>query len=833
MSEHNTTETKKKTLTLSKGASSQAGGSAGHVRQSFSHGRSKTVTVEVKRRREIQRPGAAASSAAPSSSAATIATPEIPAGLTQAEWESRMRIARKAAQQTRDAEAEQASAPSHAAESEPLSYGARVVAPPPAPEEPFIPLTDLLNPDPEVEMARERAKAKALPDKEVFLSEDDEDEESLSKKDGRKGAATARKGLAPKRRESRLVVHKVLIEEVFESDTLEEPAQPALPRSPLKAKRKEKKAFAPPARVIRDIIIPESITVQELSNRMAVRGAELVKALMKEGMLVTINQSIEGDVAQLLVEQFGHIPKRVNEADVETALEGDVDRPEDLQPRPPVVTIMGHVDHGKTSLLDALRETDVVSKEAGGITQHIGAYQVELPSHKKITFIDTPGHAAFSEMRARGAKVTDIVIVVVAANDGIKEQTVEAINHIKAAGVPMIVAINKMDLPDANADRVRHELLNHSIVVESLGGDTLCVEVSAKARQNLDKLLEAILLQAEMLDLKANPKRPAHGTVIEAQMQHGLGPVATVLVQQGTLKVGDLFVAGTQLGRVRSLLNEKGKKQKQAVPAEPIQVIGFNVVASAGDTLHVVKNEAQAREILDYRIARQKDQQEALQKPKSTSVEDFFEQKGDHKELAVIIKADVHGSLEAIQSSLLKVATDEASIRILHAGVGAITESDVILASASKAIIIGFNVRANPQAKKLVERDQALLRYYAIIYNVIDDMKALLGGMLAPTIHEEYIGQAEIRNVFNITKSGKVAGCMVTDGFVKRGAKLRLLRDNVVIHEGPLKTLKRFKDEVKEVRQGYECGMAFENYQDIREGDIIECFETKEVARTL
>ncbi|WP_218823832.1 translation initiation factor IF-2 [Inquilinus limosus] len=588
-------------------------------------------------------------------------------------------------------------------------------------------------------------------------------------------------------------------------------------------------------KIAREVVVPEVITVQELANRMAERGGDVVKSLMRMGVMATITQSIDADTAELVVAEFGHKVKRVAESDVEIGLRGDEDVAENLQPRPPVVTIMGHVDHGKTSLLDALRHTNVVSGEAGGITQHIGAYQVQVASGQRVTFIDTPGHAAFTEMRARGANTTDIVVLVVAANDGVMPQTIEAIRHARAAEVPIIVAINKIDLPDAKPERVRTELLQHEIVVEEMGGETLDVPVSAKTGQGLDKLVEAILLQAEVLDLKANPDRPAEGTVVEAKLERGRGSVATVLVQRGTVKVGDIFVTGGEWGRVRALLDDRGQTLKAAGPAQPVEVLGLNGTPLAGDDFVVVDSESRAREITEFRTRKRREASHVA--TARGSLEQMFEKirEGEAKELPVIIKGDVQGSVEAIAGSLEKAAGDnvEVKVRVLHSAVGAITESDVTLAASTGAMLIGFNVRANPQAREMAKRDGVEIRYYSIIYNVIDDVKAALTGLLAPKMRENYIGNAEIREVFNITKVGKVAGCMITNGVVKRGAGVRLLRDNVVIHEGTLKTLKRFKDEVREVREGYECGMAFENYDDIRAGDVIECFELVEEVRAL
>lgn len=588
-------------------------------------------------------------------------------------------------------------------------------------------------------------------------------------------------------------------------------------------------------KIVREVIIPESMTVGELANRMAVRGADVVKSLMKLGMMVTINQVIDADTAELICGEFGHTPKRVADSDIEIGLGGALeDTTVDLIPRAPVVTVMGHVDHGKTSLLDALRETDVVSGEAGGITQHIGAYQVTMQSGKKITFIDTPGHAAFSEMRARGANATDIVVLVVAADDGIMEQTIEAINHAKAANVPIVVAINKMDKPDANSGRVRQELLQHGILLEEFGGEVIAVDVSAKKRINLEKLEESILLQAEILELKANPNRSAQGVIIEAEIDKGRGTIATVLVQRGTLKMGDIFVAGQEWGRVKALVNDHAKKINTALPSMPVEVLGFNGVPAAGDEFFVVESEQKAREITEYRQRRHREKQ-VIVKTKG-GMESIMSRiaNGEIREMPVVIKADVQGSLEAIMASLGKLGNEEVSTRILHGAVGGINESDITLAKASGGIIIGFNVRANPQARDLARRDGVEIRYYSIIYDMLDEVRALLSGLLAPTLREKYQGTAEIRSVFMISKvGGKVAGCYVTEGTVKRGAKVRILRDSVVIHEGDLKSLKRFKDEVKEVKEAFECGMVFETFSDIREGDMVECFEIESIARQL
>jgi len=588
----------------------------------------------------------------------------------------------------------------------------------------------------------------------------------------------------------------------------------------------------PKDKVLREVIIPEAITVGELANRMTEKASNVVRELMKMGLMVTINQTIDADTAEIICTEFGHAFKRVTEADVENVIDLEEDDADDLRTRPPVVTIMGHVDHGKTSLLDAMRKTDVVSGEAGGITQHIGAYQVRFKDKGKITFIDTPGHAAFTEMRARGAKVTDIVVIVIAADDGIKEQTVEAINHAKAAGVAIIVAINKIDKPGADIQKAKNELLQHSLIPEDMGGDIQCIPVSAKTGAGLDDLKEAIMLQAEVLDLKANPKRAAIGRVIEARVDKGRGVVATVIIQRGTLRTGAICVAGTASGRVRALLNSNGKPMKIAKPSTPVEVLGLSEAPMAGDEFNVVESEKQGREITQYRREKAKNARAAVE-AKSAMEKLMVGAQGDKKVLAVVIKGDVQGSIEAIIGSLDKLRNDEVSIKVVHSAVGAVTESDITLANASNALVVAFNVRANVQAKEMSNRDKVEIRYYSIIYEVVDDAIAALSGLMSPIKREEFIGYAEIREVFNITKVGKIAGCYVTEGHVKRGAGVRLLRDNVVIHEGKLKTLKRFKDEVKDVQNGYECGMAFENYDDVKAGDVIECYEIVEEAAKL
>lgn len=657
---------------------------------------------------------------------------------------------------------------------------------------------------------------------------DDGESESYRDKN-KKTAIKARTG--DRRRSGKITVTQVLNDEHERDRGMSLAAQRrAREKARLAAANKE-----PAQKVYREVVLPETITVQELANRMTERSGDVIKTLMKMGVMATINQAIDADTAELVIHEFGHKFKRVTEADVEIGIEGGQDDTGSLSPRPPVVTIMGHVDHGKTSLLDALRQTDVVSGEAGGITQHIGAYQIESKNGQKITFLDTPGHAAFTEMRARGADVTDIVILVVAANDSIMPQTVEAINHAKAAKKPIIVAINKIDLPDANPMKVKQDLLQYDVQVEDMGGEVQAVEISAKKKLNLDHLEDAILLQAEILELKANPYREAVGAVVESKMETGRGSVATVLVQKGTLKQGDIFVVGSEWGRVRALMNDKGEQIKLAIPGMPVEILGLNGTPDAGDVLNVVADESRAREIASYRL-RLKKEKSAVSSALSFDEMLAASKQVGKKTLPVVIKGDVHGSVEAIVGSLKKMVeeNEDIAVQVLHSGVGGITESDVTLAKASNALIIGFNVRANAQAREQVQREGVNMRYYNIIYNVIDDVKMILTGMLSPTKREEYLGQAEIRQVFNISKVGKVAGCMVTLGTVKRGAKVRLLRDNVVIHDnGVLKTLKRFKDEVKDVREGMECGMAFENYDDIKDGDIIECFEIVEEARTL
>ena len=817
---------------------------AGQVSQSFSHGRTKKVAVEVKRKRTFER-GASGKMAAVSQQAAAAdqnasESAAMPRNLTEREREARTRAlqgaavedekqrlidiqakheaeeaARRAAQeetQRRLQEEEEArrmaaeaEARRKAEEEEARNKAAeeRVQPSPPPPPEPEI----IVEPVIEAEgQGKHRVKPKI------------------------EKPAPTRSRQEPRRRAGKLTITRALDGD----DEKRGRSMAALRRA--REKEKQRQRAADPdsiKKIVREVVVPETITVSDLANRMAARGAEVVKTLMKLDIMATINETIDADTAELVVAEFGHKVKRVSESDVEIGIEGVEDSTEDMAPRAPVVTVMGHVDHGKTSLLDALRETDVVAGEAGGITQHIGAYRVSLSSGQQITFLDTPGHEAFTSMRARGAQATDIVVLVVAADDGVQPQTIEAIRHAKAANVPMIIAINKMDKPDATPDKVRNELLQHEVVVESMGGDVQEVEVSATKKMNLDKLEEAILLQAEILELKANPKRAAQGTVVEARQERGRGSVATVLVQRGTLNVGDVFIGGTEWGRVRALTDDHGNSVESAGPSMPVEVGGFQGTPSAGDDFVVVEDEARAREITEYRQRMERDKRSAA--GARGTLEQMFTQikEGTASELPVVVKADAQGSVEAIAASFDKLSTDEVKVQLLHSAVGGITESDVTLARASGGLIIGFNVRANPQAREMAKRDGVDIRYYSIIYNALDDIKAMLSGMLAPELREKFLGNAEIREVFNITKAGKVAGCYVTDGVVKRGAGVRLLRDNVVIHEGKLKTLKRFKDEVREVQHGYECGMAFENYDDIKAGDVIEAFEVEEISREL
>ena len=805
----------------------------GQVKQSFSHGRSKTVTVEVKKKRTFARGEsgrmAEVTEAPQTPEEAAEAGPDAPQ-LTDAERAARARALQDSLDTTEDGAA-------------PLEPGAAEadasVAAGGAGQDARIADHDearLLAED-EVRKTSPRPisfKPAARPHEAAppVVAEEDGDGDDRAKR-GR--PETKRPARPSPRGEPRRRAGKLTISQALEQGEGEERVRSlaSVRRAREREKARARELAQEHKKVVREVIVPETITVQELANRMAERGAEVVKALMKADIMATVTQTIDADTAELIAEEFGHKVKRVSEADVEHGLEGSPDEEGALQPRPPVVTVMGHVDHGKTSLLDVLRETDVVAKEAGGITQHIGAYQIVIGTGDRITFLDTPGHEAFTSMRARGARVTDIVVLVVAADDSVQPQTVEAINHAKAAGVPIIVAINKIDMPGANPDKVAQDLLNHEIVVEKMGGDVLAVEVSAKEKTGLDKLEEAIVLQAELLELRANPDRTAQGVVVEARLEQGRGPVATVLIERGTLRVGETLVAGAETGRVRALTDDRGNNVESAGPGQPVEILGLNGVPSAGDEFAVIEDEGRAREISEYRQRQIKDQQTAA--GGRDSVEQMFSSLGEGgvSQLAIVVKGDVQGSIEATVGSLEKLATDEVSVQVLHAGVGGINESDVALAKASNGLVVGFNVRANTQARDLAKRDGIDIRYYSIIYDLIDDIKALLSGMLAPELRETMLGTAEIRQVFSITKVGKVAGCMVKDGVVRRGARVRHLRDDVVVHEGKLSTLKRFKDEVREVKDGYECGMAFENYNDIAEGDVIECYEIEEIERTL
>lgn len=688
-------------------------------------------------------------------------------------------------------------------------------------------------------VAEEEAAAAAgsAPSPENPSASNDQSLESPFRKQKEKDEPEAPARQAIKRHDERRLT-KISVSDVIMDEEGEDTYQrrrtrsmAAIKRAREKERMKLQRQQMSQEKITREVVIPEAITVQELANRMAEKVSDVIKCFMRMGTMVTITQSIDGDTAQLIAEEMGHRVKRVSDADIEDVLTEDPDTEADLKPRPPVVTIMGHVDHGKTSLLDALRTTDVAAGEAGGITQHIGAYQVTLPSNQKITFIDTPGHAAFTEMRSRGANVTDIVVLVVAADDGIKEQTVEAINHAKAAKVPIIVAINKMDKPGADPARVRQELMQHEIFLEEFGGDVLSVEVSALKRINLDKLEETILLQAEMANLSANPKPMASGVVVESRLEKGRGPVVTTLIQRGTLKSGDFFVAGSEWGRVRVLLNDHGKTVSTAGPSMPVEIIGFNGLPEAGDLFSVTQEESKAREIAEYRRHKRKEKQAALLDKKK--MDNLFSKKGAHKELAVLIKGDVQGSVEAIASSLMKLKTDEVSVLVLHSGVGEVNETDVSLARASNALVIGFNVKANAQARELAQREGIEVRHYSIIYDIINDVKDLLGGLLSPILNEKYLGRAEVRRIFKISRLGHVAGCYVSDGIIKKSGKVRLLRGTEVIYQGTIKTLKRTTDEAKEIKSGFECGILLEGFNDIHEGDIIECSEIERIARTL
>ena len=762
----------------------------GQVQQTFAPGRSKTVTVEVKKTRTFSRDGKPSLDQPKKE----ILENEDTSSLTRSEMEARLQAVEKSGSTKRKA-------------IEPPTYKEKK----------------------QEDIVEEEAKEEFPPSADDVSTQKSEKSSDTKKKffDDELKLKTKK----PKFREEKKSKAKLTVTNALDADEGgRERSLASIKRARQKAKRQHGEQ-SPAEKTVREITIPENIVVQELANRMAVRIHDVVKELMKLGIMAKPSQQIDADTAEIIVTEFGHKFKRVTDADVEDVLINEEIVEEDLEPRAPVVTIMGHVDHGKTSLLDALRSSTVAKGEHGGITQHIGAYQIETGKGDLVTFLDTPGHAAFTAMRARGAKVTDIVILVVAADDGVMPQTIEAINHAKAAEVPIIVAINKIDKPDANPQKVKDELLAHELIPEDLGGDVMVVEVSAQQKINLDKLVETILLQAEVLELKSTGKGRASGSVVESKVDKNKGVIATLLIQRGTLKIGDIVVAGQGFGKVKNIINDKGQQIKEAGPSVPVEVLGLDELPGAGDTFSVVEQEKHARDIIEYRT---KAKREADTTENAISIDKLFENvKTGVKELNVIIKGDVQGSVEAIIGSLSDISNDEVKVKIVHSAAGGITESDITLAAATKAIILAFNVRAGANVKELAHDEKVDVRYYSIIYNLIDDMKAAVGGMMSPVIREEFIGTAEIQQVFKMSKYGKVAGCLVRDGVVKRGAGVRLIRDNVVVHEGKLKTLKRFKDEVAEVKQGTECGMAFENYEDIKEGDVIEAFEVVEEARTL
>ncbi|MBY5933357.1 translation initiation factor IF-2 [Tateyamaria omphalii] len=816
----------KKTLGLRSGAR------PGNVKQSFSHGRTKNVVVETKRKRVVvPKPGAAKPAGA--GGAAGGDPSRRPAGISDAEMERRLKAVqaakareveeaakREAEEKAREAERERRRAEAEAKEKAEREREEALKAKEEeekrkAAEAAAAAQAAAAAPAEKAQPAQRQAQPAATPRK----NERDRDQRPNNR--GRDDGG---------RRSGKLTLNQAL----SGGEGGRQRSMAAMKRKQERARQKAMGGSVEREKVVRDVQVPEAIVVSELANRMTEKVGDVVKALMNNGMMVTQNQTIDADTAELIVEEFGHRVQRVSDADVEDVIKEVEDKAEDLQGRPPVITIMGHVDHGKTSLLDAIRDAKVVAGEAGGITQHIGAYQVKTDDGVTLSFLDTPGHAAFTSMRSRGAQVTDIVVLVVAADDAVMPQTIEAINHAKAAEVPMIVAINKCDKPEANPDKVRTDLLQHEVIVEKMSGEVQDVEVSAITGKGLDALLEAIALQAEILELKANPDRAAQGAVIEAQLDVGRGPVATVLVQTGTLRQGDIFVVGEQYGKVRALINDKGERVKEAGPSVPVEVLGLNGTPEAGDVLNVTETEAQAREIAEYREKAAKDKRAAA--GAATTLEQLMANaKADENvsELPILVKADVQGSAEAIVQAMEKIGNDEVRVRVLHSGVGAITETDVGLAEASGAPIMGFNVRANASARNTANQKGVEIRYYSVIYDLVDDVKAAASGLLSAEIRENFIGYAEIKEVFKVTGVGKVAGCLVTEGVARRSAGVRLLRDNVVIHEGTLKTLKRFKDEVAEVQSGQECGMAFENYDDIRPADVIEIFEREEVTRTL
>ena len=823
----------------------RGGPRSGNVKQSFSHGRTKSVVVETKRKRVVvPKPGAAApAKSSGTGAAAGSAGSKRPAGISDAEMERRMKALQAAKAREADETAKRAAEEKARAEER-----ERRRAEQEAKEREQRELEEAAKRKAEEEErakreAEEAAKRKAAEEAAAKAAPKAAEPAREAPRGGGKPAPQAaprkkereddrnnrNKGRNDGRRSGKLTLNQALSGEGGRQKSMA-----AMKRKQERMRQKAMGSAEPREKIIREVQLPEAIMVGELANRMAERVADVVKELMKMGMMVTQNQTIDADTAELIIEEFGHKVVRVSDADVEDVIQDTEDKEEDLRPRPPVITIMGHVDHGKTSLLDAIRDAKVVAGEAGGITQHIGAYQVKTDSGSVLSFLDTPGHAAFTSMRSRGAQVTDIVVLVVAADDSVMPQTIEAINHAKAAEVPMIVAINKCDRPAADPNKVRAELLQHEVIVEAMSGEVQDVEVSAITGQGLDELLEAIALQAEILELKANPSRAAQGAVIEAQLDVGRGPVATVLVQNGTLRQGDIFVVGEQYGKVRALINDKGERVKEAGPSVPVEVLGLNGTPEAGDVLNVTETDAQAREIAEYRANLAKEKRAAA--GAATTLEQLMQKAKDDEnvtEMPIVVKADVQGSAEAIVQAMEKIGNEEVRVRVLHSGVGAITETDIGLAEASGAPVMGFNVRANTPARNSANQKGIEIRYYSVIYDLVDDVKAAASGLLSAEIKENFIGYAQIKDVFKVSNVGKVAGCLVTEGVARRSAGVRLLRDNVVIHEGTLKTLKRFKDEVAEVQSGQECGMAFENYDDIRANDVIEIFEREEIERSL
>ena len=818
------------------------GGRPGQVKQSFSHGRTKNVVVETKRKRVVvPKSGSGQGQGADPSKTPKTDPAKRPAGITDAEMERRMK-ALQAAKAREGEDAERRAAEERKRDEERQRRRDEIEAKEREEREREESVKAKAAEEAREKRAAEEAERSSNRQAEAEAAQPAPAAPAADKPQGKapSGPRKAERDKAERKKPAGKTegggrrAGKLTLNEALAGEGGRQRSMAAMKRKQEKARQKAMGQSGSREKVVRDVQVPETIVVSELANRMAERVADVVKALMKSGMMVTQNQSIDADTAELIVEEFGHKVVRVSDADVEEVIDSVEDSPEDLAPRAPVITVMGHVDHGKTSVLDAIRKANVVSGEAGGITQHIGAYQVETESGALLTFLDTPGHAAFTSMRARGAQVTDIVVLVVAADDAVMPQTIEAISHAKEAGVPMIVAINKIDKPEADPNKVRTGLLQHEVMVEKMSGEVQDVEVSAITGDGLDELLEAIALQSELLELKANPTRPAMGAVIEAKLDVGRGPVATVLVQHGTLRRGDVFVVGEQYGKVRALINDKSERVEEAGPSVPVEVLGLNGTPEAGDVLNVVETEAQAREIAEYRQLQSKEKRAAA--GAATSLEQLMAKAKEDEnvsELPVVIKADVQGSTEAIVQALEKIGNDEVRVRVIHSGVGAITESDIGLAEASGTPVIGFNVRANAAARKAANQKGVEIRYYSVIYDLVDDIKGAASGLLSNEVREKYVGYAQIRQVFKVTGVGKVAGCLVTEGVARRSAGVRLLRDDVVVHEGTLKTLKRFKDEVKEVQSGQECGMAFERYEDIREGDVIEIFEREEITRTL